>query len=130
MKIILFDGVCNLCNGAVQFIIARDKQQSFHFASLQSEYGKILLEKYNLDPLSLKSVVFVNENEVFTQSSAVLKIANQLGGIWKITQVAYVIPMFIRDAVYGFIAKNRYRWFGAQDVCWIPTLELKNRFLS
>ena len=130
MKIILFDGVCNLCNGAVQFIIACDKQQLFHFASLQSDYGKNLLVKYNLDPVSLKSIVFVDEDQLFTQSSAVLSITNHLGGIWKLTQIAYIFPPFIRDIVYSFIAKNRYRWFGAKEVCWIPSPELKSRFLS
>jgi predicted DCC family thiol-disulfide oxidoreductase YuxK len=130
MNIILFDGVCNLCNGTIQFLIRHDKKNIFYFASLQSDAGQALLKKYDLDALSLKSIVLIQHDRAFIRSTAVLKIAAQLGGFLKIASILFLFPRFIRDFVYNIVAQNRYRWFGKQDVCWVPTPELKSRFLS
>jgi predicted DCC family thiol-disulfide oxidoreductase YuxK len=128
-RIVLFDGVCNLCNAAVQFIIDRDSEGKFVFTSLQSPTGIALLEKFGLSTTDFDTFVLIENNSVFTKSTAALKVARQLDGLWKLTYIFIVVPAFIRDAVYGFIAKNRYRWFGKEDNCRIPTPELKQRFL-
>jgi predicted DCC family thiol-disulfide oxidoreductase YuxK len=130
MNIILFDGICNLCNGVVQFLIRHDKKNIFQFASLQSEAGQVLLKTHQLDALSLKSIVLIQQKRAFVRSTAVLKIVSQLGGIWAFASVLFIFPRFIRDFVYNIVARYRYRWFGQQDVCWVPTPELKSRFLN
>ena len=126
--IILFDGVCNLCDGFVQRIIAADKEDFFRFASLQSEAGQNLLKPYpNLQ--DLKSIIYLEDGEIYTKSSAALKIGSHLTGSWKIMQAGYIFPKFIRDGVYNIIARYRYNWFGKKDQCMIPTPELKAKFL-
>ena len=126
--IILFDGVCNLCDGFVQRIIASDKKDFFRFASLQSEKGQNLLEAYpNLK--NLKSIVYLEDGEVYTKSSAGLKISSHLQGSWNFMRIGYIIPKFIRDGIYGVIAKHRYQWFGKKDQCMLPTPQLKAKFL-
>jgi len=126
--IILFDGVCNLCNGFVQRIIAKDKKDFFRFASLQSEAGQNLLNPYpNLK--DLKSIVYLENGKVFTKSSAALKITSRLPGNWKLLQLGYILPRFIRDSIYDLVAKNRYKWFGKKEQCMVPTPELKAKFL-
>ncbi len=127
--IILFDGVCNLCNGFVQFVIKNDPNAKFKFGTLQSAKAKELLLANNINAKELSSVVFIANNKVYTQSDAALKIAQNLGFAWSLTSVFLIIPKFIRDAVYKFIAKNRYRWFGKKDQCMIPNANLKSRFL-
>lgn len=126
---ILFDGVCNLCNGFVQFIIHRDKQAHFIFGSLQSEPSKVLLQRHNLTNAKLASVILIENNKVFTQSTAALKIVRQLPR-WKLFYAFIIVPSFIRDGIYKFIAKNRYRFFGKKETCMIPTPELKHRFIE
>jgi predicted DCC family thiol-disulfide oxidoreductase YuxK len=128
--IVLFDGVCNLCNGSVQFILKRDSQARFRFASLQSEAGRSLLVQHGLDPEALSSVVVIEGGRVWQESSAALRIARHLPGLWKLLRVFLVIPRPLRDAVYRLIARNRYRWFGKTETCWLPTPELKGRFLG
>ena len=128
-RIVLFDGVCNLCNAAVQFIIDRDKEGKYVFTSLQSPTGNALLEKFGLSTTDFDTFVLIDNNSAFTKSTAALKVARQLDGLWKLTYIFIIVPAFIRDAVYGFIAKNRYRWFGKEENCRIPTPELKQRFL-
>lgn len=128
-NIILFDGVCNLCNGFVQFVIKRDKNAVFKFASLQSETGQEVLRKYNLPVDELTSVIYVQNENVFLRSEAALRIASQLDGIWKLSKILLVFPTPLRDFVYNFIARNRYRIFGKRDECLLPTAELKSRFL-
>jgi len=126
--IILFDGVCNLCNGFVQRIIVADKNDYFRFASLQSEAGQDLLKSYpNLK--DLKSIVFLEDGDVFTKSAAALKIASNLNGSWKLLQFGYIIPELVRNAIYDLIAKHRYKWFGEKEQCMVPTPELKSKFL-
>jgi predicted DCC family thiol-disulfide oxidoreductase YuxK len=127
--IILFDGVCNLCNGFVQFIIKRDPKAKFKFAALQSDVAKQIISSNNINSEKLSSVIFIANNKIYTQSDAALKIAQHLGSAWVLTSIFFVIPKFIRNGVYCFIAKNRYRWFGEKNQCMVPTPELKSRFL-
>lgn len=129
--IILFDGVCNLCNGAVNFIIDHDPKQKFKFAALQSEAGQRLIHALNIPFSNLipESIVLIEQNQFYTHSTAVLKIAAQLAGFWKIFYGLIVVPKSLRNFIYKIIAKNRYRLFGKQASCRIPTPELKKRFL-
>jgi predicted DCC family thiol-disulfide oxidoreductase YuxK len=127
---ILFDGVCNLCHGLVQFIIARDPHARFRFASLQSEAGQRLMPGgVNPDPDNPDSVVLLEDGRAYTHSDAILRILRHLGGPWRLLAVGAVLPRALRDAAYRFVARNRYRWFGRQNECWLPTPELKARFL-
>lgn len=128
-KIILFDGVCNLCNSSVNFIIDHDKNNVFRFAALQSETGQNLLKKFSLNAEEFDSVVLVDGEKVFTKSTAALKIAKEFPSIWKSIYTFIIIPAPLRNIIYDFIAKNRYRWFGKKDSCRIPTPELKEKFL-
>ena len=128
--IILFDGVCNLCNAAVQFVIRHDKSEQFIFASLQSDTGKRILSENSLPESDLKSFILVEENKVYTRSSAALRVAKKLNGILPALYVFMLVPSFIRDGVYNLIAKNRYKWFGRKDECLLPSPELKARFLN
>lgn len=126
--IVLFDGVCNLCDGFVQRIIATDKEDFFRFASLQSEAGQDLLKPYP-QLQDLKSIVYLEGGNIFTKSNAALKISSHLNGSWKLLQLGYVLPTFMRNGIYDFIAKHRYKWFGKKDQCMVPTPELKAKFL-
>ncbi|NJB35712.1 thiol-disulfide oxidoreductase DCC family protein [Croceivirga sp. JEA036] len=130
-KIILFDGVCNLCNGAVQFIIKQDKRSVFKFASLQSEIGKQLTKEHGIDTELLDSIILIEPGiAYYSKSTAALEIMKSFGGIWNLTRLFTVLPEGFRDIVYDFIAKNRYKWFGKKDACMIPTPELQSRFLD
>ncbi len=128
--IILFDGVCNLCNNSVQFVIKHDKTSHFKFAALQSTAGQDLLNQYNLPQHGFDSFVLVQNEKVFLKSTAALTVAKQLDGPVKLLYGFIIVPAFIRNAVYNFIAKNRYKWFGKKDHCMIPTHALKARFLN
>jgi predicted DCC family thiol-disulfide oxidoreductase YuxK len=128
--IILFDGVCNLCSNSVQFIIERDAKHIFKFASLQSTFGQAQLEKFNLDKRALHSLILLKDNTAYQRSDAALLIAKELKGGWSAFYGFIILPRFIRDTVYNFIAKNRYRFFGKKDACWIPTPELRSRFID
>ncbi len=128
--IILFDGVCNLCNSSVQRIIANDSKDYFLFASQQSEFAKKKLNEFNLNSEHLSSVILIENNKIYTKSTAALRIARRMDGAYFLLYVFIVIPKFIRDWVYNYIAKNRYKWFGKQDSCWIPTPDLKSKFLA
>ena len=123
----LFDGVCNLCSKSVQFIIKRDPHNQFLFASLQSEMGKSLLEKHHLSEVD--SVVLIKEDMYYMESDAALEICRHLSSGWKLRAILKVIPSSIRDPLYQFVARNRYRWFGKQDSCMLPTEEMKTRFV-
>ena len=127
--IIFFDGVCNLCNGAVQFIIRNDKKGYFHFASLQSTEADQLLTDYGLSASDSNTIILLKEGKVFIKSDAALEISKNLDGAWKILSVFKVFPRFIRDGVYDWVARNRYRWFGKRDECMVPTKNLVSRFL-
>lgn len=128
--VILFDGVCNLCNSSVQFIIGRDPKAQFRFASLQSAYGQQQMTKFNLPASELNSVLLIKDGKLYQKSSAALHIARMLSGAWPLMFAFIIVPPFIRNAVYDFIARNRYKWFGKKDECMIPTPELKSRFIN
>ena len=127
--IVLFDGVCNLCNGAVLFIIKRDTKDRFRFAALESDLGKELLARHNIDPSKIDSIVLISGDSAFAKAGAALRIAKYLTGLWPLLYSLVIIPKFIADAMYDFIAKNRYKWFGKKESCMIPTPELKSKFL-
>jgi predicted DCC family thiol-disulfide oxidoreductase YuxK len=131
---ILFDGVCNLCNGFVQFVIRHDATGKFRFAALQSAAGQALLAAHGQQSLTSgaagpDSVVLVAGGRVYTHSAAVLRIAGHLGGIWRVVLVGWLLPRPWRDGLYRYVARHRYRWFGRQESCWLPTPALRARFL-
>ena len=126
--VILFDGVCNLCNHSVQFVIKHDTASRFRFSALQSTFGQQQLDKYNFDKNKLHSIVLISNGKVYDRSRAALEIARKLNGLWPLLYVFVIVPPFIRNFVYDWIARNRYRWFGKTDECMIPTPELKARF--
>lgn len=128
-KIILFDGVCNLCNNSVVFIIKRDKNDVFRFAALQSDIGIELTQKLNIDTTKTDSIILVEGTSYVTKSTAALKIARHLKGGYPLLYGFMILPVFFRNWVYDIIAKNRYKWFGKKDNCMIPTPELKAKFL-
>lgn len=128
-SIILFDGVCNLCNGAVNFVIKRDPRNVFKFTPLQEKQGVLLLKKHAVDSRKLDSIVLIENGNVYIKSSAALRIARKMSNLWPLFFVLLIIPSFIRDGVYDFIAKNRYKWFGKKEQCMIPTPGLREKFL-
>jgi len=128
--VILFDGVCNLCDSFVQFIIKRDKKGLFRFASLQSEVGKTLLEGSEVDPEELSTVVMVYQNKYYTHSNVPLVVVKRFGGLWPLLYVFVIIPAPLRNAIYYWVGRNRYKWFGKKDACMMPTPEIRQRFLD
>ena len=129
-SVILFDGVCNLCNSSVNFVIDRDKQHHFQFASLQSGFGQEQIKRMGGDPTQLHSIVLIEGDHFYQKSTAALRVAKKLSGGWPLLYFFIVIPPFLRNLIYDFIAKNRYRWFGKEKACRIPTPELSHRFIS
>jgi len=128
--IILFDGHCNLCNSSVQFVIQRDPNKQFRFASLQSEFGKKILTQFNLSTSDINTLVLLDCGKIYTRSTGALRVAKKLSGAWSLMYAFSIIPSFIRDIVYNFIAKNRYKWFGKKEACWVPTPALKDLFIE
>jgi predicted DCC family thiol-disulfide oxidoreductase YuxK len=130
-QLILFDGVCNLCNASVQYVIKHDKNNVFLFAPLQGETGQYILEKYHIDTSKIDSILlYTEEKGIVYKSTAALKIAGKLGFPINLLQVFLVIPPIVRNWVYDYIAKNRYKWYGKQNECMIPTEKLKIKFLK
>ena len=129
-KIILFDGVCNLCNSSAQFILKRDKKEQFLFASLQGRTGQEYLHKFQLPADTFNSFLLVEGDHYYTRSTSALRIARSLSGAWPLLYAFMIVPRFIRDAVYNLIARNRYKWFGKTDTCWVATPVLKAKFLD
>jgi predicted DCC family thiol-disulfide oxidoreductase YuxK len=130
-KVILFDGVCNLCNNAVTRVIKYDKKNTFLFAAIQSESGKKILDYLDIDTSKTDSIILYEPEVSYDiKSTAALSIINDFGGIWKITKIAFLLPKAFRDIMYDFIAKNRYKWFGKKDSCMLPTAALKAKFLD
>ncbi len=127
--IVLFDGVCNFCNSSVNLIIERDKAGYFMFAPLQSEIGEELIAKHGIDPAETDSVILVEDGKAYLHSTAALRIARRLGGIWSWSYALIIIPKPIRDLGYKLFAKFRYRLFGRQDACMMPTPQVRARFL-
>jgi predicted DCC family thiol-disulfide oxidoreductase YuxK len=127
--IVIFDGLCNLCNGAVQFIIRHDKKNKFVFASLQSEVVQKLLNEIEVK-YSLESIVLIKGDKHFVKSDAVLEIAKKLSGLWPMVYGLKIIPRFLRDILYNWVAKNRYTWFGKRESCLSPSPEFSDKFLE
>ncbi|MFD1161850.1 MULTISPECIES: thiol-disulfide oxidoreductase DCC family protein [Hwangdonia] len=130
-KLILFDGVCNLCNNSVQYVIKHDKNNQFMFTALQSDVGKAVIEAYNIDTKKTDSILlYTPEKGIDYKSTAALKIASKLGFPINTISVFFIVPTFIRNWAYDYIAKNRYKWYGKKEACMIPTPELKSKFLE
>ena len=127
--LVLFDGVCNLCNASVNFIIDRDPAGYFTFAALQHEAVPPLLAAHDLSDDYLDSVVLLEDGRLYAKSDAALRIARRLNGAWPVLYAFRAVPRPLRDAVYDWVARNRYRWFGKQETCRVPTPELRARFL-
>ncbi|AZU62052.1 thiol-disulfide oxidoreductase DCC family protein [Neobacillus mesonae] len=128
-RIILFDGVCNFCNSSVQFIIKRDPKGHFKFASLQGEIGQQLLNQHGLNS-KMDSFVLIEDDNIFFESTAVLRVCRKLKGGWKLLAGLFIVPSPLRNSIYKIIAKNRYKWFGKKDSCMLPRPEWRNRFLD
>lgn len=128
--VILFDGVCNFCDASINFVIDRDPDRKFRYASLQSEAGERLLTKFGLDTTNYDSFVLVDGEKFYTKSSAALRVAKEMQGAWQLLYGFIIVPKFIRDAVYSLIAKNRYKWFGKKDECMLPSPEVRELFLA
>jgi predicted DCC family thiol-disulfide oxidoreductase YuxK len=129
-KIILFDGVCNMCDRAVQYIIRNDRRDIFRFAALDSEVGQQIIAHLKIDSEKIDSIILYAPGlAYFTKSDAAIEIAMELGGLLKVAYVFKVIPLFVRDRIYDYIAKNRYRWFGRKSECMIPSENIKAKFL-
>lgn len=129
-NIILFDGICNLCSGSVQFIIKRDPERIFQFAALQSSFGQQQLEKFGVDKNVLQSIILIRNDQIFQRSDAILEITKKLNGGWPLFYSFKIFPRFFRDGLYNWIARSRYKLFGKKDSCWLPTPELQSRFLE
>ena len=129
-QVVLFDGVCNLCNSSVQFIIKNDKKGVFKFAPLQGTFGKGIINKHQIDTTQTDSIILLTKNGLKIKSTAALYISKALKFPLNLLFVFIIVPVFIRDGVYNVVAKNRYKWFGKKEVCMIPTPELKNKFLK
>lgn len=128
-QLVLFDGVCNFCNGSVNFIIRHDKKARYLFVPLQEPLGKQLLTAYELPANYLDSLVLLSDDRVYSHSTAALRIGEGLGGAWKSLRLLRALPACLRDAVYKVIARNRYRWFGKKDSCMLPSADIRARFL-
>jgi predicted DCC family thiol-disulfide oxidoreductase YuxK len=128
-SIVLFDGVCNLCNGFVQFLLKKDRRNLFLFGSIQSEEGQALLKHFAPATADLTSIVFIDGGTVLTESDAVLAIGKRLGGIWGLGSWFRFIPKIIRDAMYRFIARHRYQLFGRREECMVPTPDIRKKFI-
>lgn len=130
-KLILFDGICNLCNSSVQYVIKHDKKNTFLITALQSETGQKIIKKFNIDTSKTDSILlYTEENGISSKSTAALKIAYHLGFPNSLISIFFIIPPFIRNWVYDYIAKNRYKWYGKKESCMIPTAELKSKFVD
>jgi predicted DCC family thiol-disulfide oxidoreductase YuxK len=129
-RVILFDGVCNLCNSAINFVIKRDKKAVLKFAPLQSDKAREIVALYDLPQAEIKSLVFIENNSSYTKSTAALRVCRYLNNLWPLMYGFIIVPKFIRDGIYNWIAKNRYNWFGKKEVCMVPTPEVRSRFLN
>ena len=130
-KIILFDGICNLCNSAVTIVIKQDKKNTFLFAAIQSKKGKEIIDYLEIDIVKIDAIILYEPGVSYeVKSTAALKIMNDFGQFWQLTKLLWVFPKSLRNQVYDFIAKNRYKWFGKKESCMIPTNDLKSKFLD
>ena len=130
-KLILFDGVCNLCNSSIQFIIKNDKKNLFLFSPLQGDIGQEIIKSFNINNAKIDSVLLYSKKDGLSQkSTAALKIAHQLGFPQNLLSVFFIVPRFIRDWIYEYIAQNRSKWFGKRDSCMVPTPDLQSKFIN
>lgn len=129
-RIVFFDGVCNLCNGTVDFLVRHDKARHLRYASLQSEIGQQMLASFGLQATEFGSFVYLDHGRLRTRSAAALSVAMRLGGLWTLMGVFLIVPPFIRDTVYDWVARNRYRWFGKRETCRLPTPAERALFLG
>lgn len=129
-SIILFDGVCTLCNASIDFVMKRDPKNRFLVGALQESVSKKVLSDFQVDPAYLDSLVLVEHGKIYFRSTAALRIAKGLGGLWSLLYIFIILPTFLRDPVYDWIGKNRYRWFGKKSTCRMPTAEERKKFLS
>ena len=129
-QLILFDGVCNLCNSTVKIVLSHDPKHRFHFAPLQSEKAQQLLKQYDLLNKNIDSIIYIEKGKAYSRSTAALKIARRMNGAYPLFYAFMIIPGFIRNGVYKWIAANRYKWFGQQESCMIPTPEVRAQFLD
>lgn len=129
-KVILFDGICNLCSSSIQFIIRHDKKDQFLFGSLQGAAGQAYLKKFNLPANEFNSFMLVEDEKLYTRSAAALRVLKHLGRGWQLLYGLMIVPPFIRDGIYNLLARNRYKWFGKKEACWLPTPALKAKFLD
>ena len=128
--VILFDGICNFCNGAVNFVLKRNRNKEIVFAPLQTETGRKLLQQYGLPENDMQSFIFIENGKVYTRSTAALKVCRHLRRGWPLCYGFIIVPGFIRNAIYDWIARNRYKWFGTRTECMVPTPEIRERFLN
>jgi len=129
-KIILFDGVCNLCQASVQFVLKRDHKLVFRYSSLQGEFGQMITKKFQLPQEEFNSFILLENEKIYTRSKGALRVLRSLGGFWSLAYAFIIVPPFIRDAVYNWISRNRYKWFGKKEECWLPRPEWKDLFLD
>ena len=129
-KIILFDGVCNLCNTSVNFVIKNDKKGVFRFAPIQTNFGESTLKKYHINTIDTDSIILIDKDKYYIKSTAALYIAKNLSGAYPLLFCFMLVPKFMRNWVYDFVAKNRYKWYGKKESCMIPTPELIDKFYS
>ena len=127
--ILLFDGYCNLCHSSVLFVLKHEKNQEIYFTSLQSDVGISILNYYSIDPTKIDSIVLIEKNKAFIKSSAALRVLSYLNGIYPFGRGLLIIPAFMRNFMYDFVARNRYKWYGKRDSCLIPDKNLSKRFL-
>lgn len=128
--IVLFDGVCNLCNNSVDFIIRRDSKGVFKVGAIQDEHTQKLLGDYDIPKDYLDSLIYLHKDKVYYKSRGALEIARNLGGLWPLFYMLIIVPSFIRDPIYDWIARNRYKWFGKKETCRLPTPKEKEKFLT
>lgn len=130
-KIVLFDGECNLCDWSVQLLLKNDPRDTFRFASLQSDIGREIQQQGDIDTSNMNSIIVIDNSIGYkTKSNAVFSLTRSMGGLWALLNIFWIIPRFIRDAVYMWIANNRYRWFGKKNTCMIMTNDIKHKFLD
>ncbi|WP_199619164.1 thiol-disulfide oxidoreductase DCC family protein [Paenibacillus alkalitolerans] len=129
-SIVLYDGVCNLCNGVVAFTLRRNRKASLKYAALQSDAGRAILRRCGLESIPTDTFIFVENGKPYVKSTAALRLAKHLDGGWRFAYCFIIIPRFVRDSVYTFVAKNRYRWFGRREACLLMRPEYRERFLN
>lgn len=128
--VVLFDGVCNLCNSVVQLVIRHDKKKQFRFASLQSDFGQKILQQFHLPMIEFNSFIYLENGKLYTKSTAALRVAKKMDRPWKLLYSFTIVPPFIRNGVYNWVARNRYKWYGKQETCWLPSPDLQARFIQ